>query len=268
MKCGIRGLSHTIRRDTRHCGVWTDGRAIALYGRSPRSHRPSTVSPRKGSIYSLSNSVLPYYTASMSPTAASDISRATYGLRFELEPMARSNEGNSPAYGGPMVSPPDSTAWISTAADDGRGAQTYQRCRGIFGAQPSQKMSESTGLTIWMTMRVSNVVNRDASVVSCNRQREGLLVTTQEARLPHRADRHIYQRDDQRVTRDIKLSTNAMPPGVDEVALIIRTSADDTPDGTVRKRQPHRGRHLGGGFDFQQDFTPAHNRCSSGQMSR
>ena len=112
-----------------------------------------------------------------------------------------------------------SSGWIGGALKLTNGAGI------VISAQPFAKDVKSTGLTIEMTMRVSNVMNRDASVVSCIDKGKGLLITTQEASFRTGQTVTYTNEDDQQVTRDIKLSTNHAAGEWMKVALIIRTSA-------------------------------------------
>ena len=142
-----------------------------------------------------------------------------------------------------------SSGWIGGALKLTNGAGI------VISAQPFAKDVKSTGLTIEMTMRVSNVMNRDASVVSCIDKGKGLLITTQEASFRTGQTVTYTNEDDQQVTRDIKLSTNYAAGEWMKVALIIRTSADDRLMELFINGNRTGADIYDGSFSFQQD-TP------------
>ena len=87
-------------------------------------------------------------------------------------------------------------------------------------------MSSPGGLTLEFTMRVSNVTDKSAPVVSCINNGKGLLVTTSEASFRTGQTVTYTNEDDQQVTRDIKLASKYDSDDWKKVALIISTSAE------------------------------------------
>ncbi|MDE5626743.1 MAG: hypothetical protein K2I58_02165, partial [Candidatus Amulumruptor sp.] len=82
-------------------------------------------------------------------------------------------------------------------------------------------------LTVELTMRVSNVMDRDAAVVSCLDNGKGLLITTQEASFRTGQSVTYENEDGQTVQREIKLATNYTAGGWMKVALMVGTASED-----------------------------------------
>lgn len=68
-----------------------------------------------------------------------------------------------------------SSGWIDGALRLTNGAKA------IIHTKPFSTDVKNTGLAIEITMRVSNVMDREAAVVSCLDNGKGLHITTQEA---------------------------------------------------------------------------------------
>ena len=237
--------------------IWTDGRLSRTVA-APRSTQTyvNRFTEKGQHILALKLGAATYNIGINVTDSGIDISEATYGLQFKLDANGRSNEESNPAvwesngitteFNGVDFG---SSGWIGGALKLTNGAGI------VISAQPFAKDVKSTGLTIEMTMRVSNVMNRDASVVSCIDKGKGLLITTQEASFRTGQTVTYTNEDDQQVTRDIKLSTNYAAGEWMKVALIIRTSADDRLMELFINGNRTGADIYDGSFSFQQD-TP------------
>ena len=157
-----------------------------------------------------------------------DIAEAGYGLLFKLDATGRSNDESSPGTWesngvGTVFENVDwrSSGWIDGTLKLTNGAKATVMYR------PFDRDVKSTGIAIEMALRVSNVMDRDAAVVSCIDQGKGLLITTQEASFKTGQSVTYTNEDGEQVSREIKLSTNYAAGEWMKVALIIGTAAED-----------------------------------------
>ena len=159
-----------------------------------------------------------------------DIGEAQYGLQFKLDAAGRSND-ESPDDRAKWESNGISTAfenvdWGSSGWIDGTLKLT-NGARATIDYSPFATDVKSGGLTIEMTIRVSNIMDRTASVVSCLDKGKGLLITTSEASFRTGQTVTYTNEDDEQVTREIKLATNIVEGEWTKVALTIGTAAED-----------------------------------------
>ncbi len=157
-----------------------------------------------------------------------DISEATYGLQFKLDATGRSNEESDPATweSNGVTTSFEGVDWASSGWVDG-ALRLSNGAKAIIHAKPFSTDVKSTGLTVEITMRVSNVMDREASVVSCLDSGKGLLITTQEASFRTGQSVTYENEDGQTVQREIKLATNYAAGGWMKVALMVGTAAED-----------------------------------------
>ena len=159
-----------------------------------------------------------------------DIGEAQYGLQFKLDAAGRSNDeslddrakwesnGISTAF--------ENVDWGSSGWIDG-ALKLTNGALATIGYRPFATDVKSGGLTIEMTIRVSNIMDRTASVVSCLDKGKGLLITTSEASFRTGQTVTYTNEDDEQVTREIKLATNIVEGEWTKVALTIGTAAED-----------------------------------------
>ena len=159
-----------------------------------------------------------------------DIGEAQYGLQFKLDAAGRSND-ESPDDRAKWESNGISTVfenvdWGSSGWIDG-ALKLTNGALATIDYRPFATDVKSGGLTIEMTIRVSNIMDRTASVVSCLDKGKGLLITTSEASFRTGQTVTYTNEDDEQVTREIKLATNIVEGEWTKVALTIGTAAED-----------------------------------------
>ena len=156
-----------------------------------------------------------------------DISEATYGLQLKLDAAGRSNGETDPAQweSNGVRTTFEGFDWESSGWIDG-ALKLTNGARATIGYKPFATDVKSRGLTLEFTMRVSNVTDKSAPVVSCIHNGKGLLVTTSEASFRTGQTVTYTNEDDQQVTRDIKLASKYDSDDWKKVALIISTSAE------------------------------------------
>ena len=116
--------------------------------------------------------------------------------------------------------------WASSGWVDG-ALRLVNGAKAIIHTKPFSTDVKSTGLTVEITMRVSNVMDRDAAVVSCLDDGKGILITTQEASFRTGQSVTYENEDGQTVQREIKLATNYAAGDWMKVALMVGTAAED-----------------------------------------
>ena len=156
-----------------------------------------------------------------------DISEATYGLQLKLDAAGRSNGETDPAQweSNGVRTTFEGFDWESSGWIDGTLKLT-NGARATIGYKPFATDVKSRGLTLEFTMRVSNVTDKSAPVVSCINNGKGLLVTTSEASFRTGQTVTYTNEDGQQVTRDIKLASKYDSDDWKKVALIISTTAE------------------------------------------
>ena len=157
-----------------------------------------------------------------------DINEATYGLQYKLDATGRSNEESDPAKweSNGITTSFEGVDWASSGWVNG-ALRLANGAKAVIHSKPFSTDVKNTGLTIEITMRVSNVTDRDAAVVSCLDKGKGLLITTQEASFKTGQTVSYENEDGDTVQREIKLATNYAAGDWMKVALMIGTAAED-----------------------------------------
>lgn len=157
-----------------------------------------------------------------------DISEASYGLLLKLDAAGRSNGESDPGVweSGSVKTTFENVDW-SSSGWTGEALKLTNGAKATIGYKPFATDVKSTGLTIELTLKVSNITDRSAAVVSCISGGKGLLVTTQEAGFRTGQTVTYTNEDDELVTRDVKLSTNYADGDVMKVALTVGTASEN-----------------------------------------
>jgi hypothetical protein len=157
-----------------------------------------------------------------------DISEATYGLQFKLDATGRSNEESNPATweSNGVTTSFEGVDWASSGWVDG-ALRLTNGAKAVIHTKPFSSDVKTTGLTVEITMRVSNVMDREAAVVSCLDNGKGLLITTQEASFRTGQSVSYENEDGETVQREIKLATNYAAGDWMKVALMVGTASED-----------------------------------------
>lgn len=157
-----------------------------------------------------------------------ELSEAAYGLQFKLDANGRSNDESNPAVweSNGVTTSFEGVDWGSSGWING-ALKLINGARATVDFRPFSRDVKSTGLTVEITMRVSNVMDRSASVVSCIDKGKGLLITTQEASFKTGESVTYENEEGDTVTREIKLATNYAAGDWMKVALVVSTAAND-----------------------------------------
>ena len=157
-----------------------------------------------------------------------DISEATYGLQFKLDATGRSNEESNPATweSNGITTSFEGVDWASSGWVDG-ALRLINGAKAIIHTKPFSTDVKASGITVEITMRVSNVMDRDAAVLSCLDNGKGLLITTQEVSFRTGQNVSYENEDGETVQREIKLATNYTAGDWMKVALMVGTASED-----------------------------------------
>lgn len=209
--------------------VWLDGKLSQTLS-APRTMQTYTNRPTEQGTQTLE---LKAGIASRSVTidvvaSSLDIGEATYGLLAKLSAAGRSNGESDPAVweSGDIKTIFSGFDWSSNGWT-GDALKLTNGARAVIGCQPFKTDVKSTGLTIEVTMRVSNVMTRTAPVLSCIDGGKGILFTAEEASFKTGQSVTYTNEDDEQVSREIKLGTNFIADEWIKAALVIRTAADN-----------------------------------------
>lgn len=157
-----------------------------------------------------------------------DLTETTYGMIAKFDAAGRSNKETNPAQwesNGIETSFEgfdwSSNGWTGTSLKLSNGAKA------TINYKPFEKDIKSTGLTIEMTIKVSNINNRNAHVVSCIDNNKGLLFTAENASFKTGQTVEYTNEDGEIVSREIKLGTNFVSDKWFKIALAIDTKEND-----------------------------------------
>ena len=153
-----------------------------------------------------------------------NLSEATFGLLAKFEAAGRSNSESNPAVwtSGDITTEFSGFDWSSNGWT-GESLKLTNGAKAVIGYQPFKTDIKSTGITIEMTLKVSNIMSRSANVVKCLDSGKGLLITAGEASFKTGQSVTYTNEDDEQVTREIKLGTNFVADKWFKICLAIST---------------------------------------------
>lgn len=169
------------------------------------------------------------YTLNINVAESSvNLSEAIYGLLAKLDAAGRSNTENDPAQwtSGGLSTEFSGFDWSSNGWT-GESLKLTNGAKAVIDFQPFKTDIKATGLTIEITMKVSNIMSRSANVVKCIDGGKGLLITAEEASFKTGQSVTYTNEDDEQVTREIKLGTNFVSDKWIKIALAISTKDDN-----------------------------------------
>jgi hypothetical protein len=157
-----------------------------------------------------------------------DIAKAEYGLVAEWKAEGRSNSEEEPGqwtsgeYDAEMTGFDwSSNGWIDGTLKLTNGAKCVLNYP-LFKAEAA-----ATGLTIEMEIKVSNVSDRDYSVLSCMDGDKGLRVTTQEASIKTGTKQTYVNEDGETTTRDVEIGTKYAADNWLKIGFTVQKKTDN-----------------------------------------
>ena len=111
-----------------------------------------------------------------------DINETTYGLKLKLDATGRSNEEDDPGTWntGDVATTFENVDWKTSGWIDNT-LKLINGAKATIGYKALESDVSSTGATFEFEFRISNVVDRDASVISCMDGNKGFKITAEEA---------------------------------------------------------------------------------------
>ena len=111
-----------------------------------------------------------------------DVSEATYGLQLKLSAVGRSNGESDPAHWehGPIHTTFENVDW-QTSGWTGESLKLMNGAKAVIDFKPFQTDAATAGITIEAEIKVSNITDKDAGVVSCLDGTKGFLITADKA---------------------------------------------------------------------------------------
>lgn len=157
-----------------------------------------------------------------------DLSEALYGIMAKFDAAGRSNSESDPAQweSNGIKTIFEGFDWNSNGWT-GDSLRLTNGAKATIDYKPFASDIKSTGITIEMTMKVSNVMKRSANVVSCIHDGKGLLFTAENASFKTGQTVDYTNEDDELVTREIKLGTNYVADRWMKVAFTVCTRDDN-----------------------------------------
>lgn len=111
-----------------------------------------------------------------------DINETTYGLKLKLDATGRSNEEDDPGTWntGDVATTFENVDWKTSGWIDNT-LKLINGAKATIGYKALESDVSSTGATFEFEFRLSNVVDRDVSVISCMDGNKGFKITAEEA---------------------------------------------------------------------------------------
>ena len=168
------------------------------------------------------------YTMNINVTDSGiDIGEATYGLQVKLSPAGRSNGESNPAEwtSNGVRTTFEGFDWSSNGWT-GNSLLLTNGAKAVIGYDLFATDAGATGETIEVEFRVTNVLDREAEVISCMDNGKGLSITTEEASIKTGVTLHYTNEDGEDASREIKIGTKFAPEEWLKVAFVIGKRTD------------------------------------------
>lgn len=133
-----------------------------------------------------------------------DIGEATLGLRLKLSASGRSNGEADPAhweYGG-IKTAFEGVDW-NTSGWTGDALRLQNGAKARIGYAPFTADAATAGCTVEVEMKVSNITDKDAAVVSCMSGTKGFRITADKAMMYTGSTKEVVDEDGGRTTQQV-----------------------------------------------------------------
>ena len=133
-----------------------------------------------------------------------DISEATYGLELKLSAAGRSNDESDPAHWeyGDVKTTFENVDWNSSGWT-GESLKLINGAKAHIDFHPFVKDAATTGCTIEVELKVSNIIDKDSNVVSCLDDNKGFQVTADKAMMYTGSTKEIEDEDGNKTTQKV-----------------------------------------------------------------
>ena len=182
-----------------------------------------------------------------------DINETTYGLKLKLDATGRSNEEDNPGTweSGDVETVFEKTDFKTSGWFDGV-LKLINGAKATIGYRPFETDISATGATFEFEFRVSNVVDRDASVISCMDGNKGFKITAEEAAMLTGSTK-VVETEDGTLETPVGVSMKFAPDMWLKVAFVVGKRADGRLMELYINGKRSKGDIYGTGDYFSQD---------------
>ena len=154
------------------------------------------------------------------------VGEATQGLLWKLSANGRSNTEENPAewISGGVSTTFENVDWNASGWID-NALKLINGAKAIINTQLFDNDVSSSGATIEMEIRLSNIIDRDASIISCMDNNKGFLITSEEASM-YTGSTKVIQTDEGQIETPVGVSMKFAPDEWIKIAFMIGKRSD------------------------------------------
>ena len=151
-----------------------------------------------------------------------DISETTYGLKMKLDATGRSNEESEPDVweDGDISTTFENVDWKTSGWID-NSLKLINGAKATINYNALESDISSTGTTFEFEFRISNVVDREATVISCMDGNKGFRITAEEAAMLTGSTKNVTTADGDTLTTPVGVSMKFAPDIWFKVAFVV-----------------------------------------------
>ena len=151
-----------------------------------------------------------------------DISETTYGLKMKLDATGRSNEESEPDVweDGDISTTFENVDWKTSGWID-NSLKLINGAKATINYNALESDISSTGATFEFEFRISNVVDREATVISCMDGNKGFRITAEEAAMLTGSTKNVTTADGDTLTTPVGVSMKFAPDIWFKVAFVV-----------------------------------------------
>ena len=156
-----------------------------------------------------------------------DVSEATYGLQMKLSAAGRSNGESDPAhweYGG-VKTTFENMDW-NTSGWTGDSLKLMNGAKAHIDIKPFVNDAATNGCTIEVEIKVSNITDKDADVVSCMDGTKGYQITAEKAMMYTGSTKEVEDEDGNKLTQPVGVGRQYGSDMWVKLAFVIGKRAD------------------------------------------
>ena len=183
-----------------------------------------------------------------------DISETTYGLKMKLDATGRSNEESEPDVwaDGDIFTTFENVDWKTSGWID-NSLKLINGAKATINYKALESDISSTGATFEFEFRISNVVDREATVISCMDGDKGFKMTAEEAAMLTGSTKNVTTADGDTLTTPVGVSMKFAPDIWLKVAFVVNKRVDGRLMELYINGKRSKGDIYGNGDYFSQD---------------
>ena len=156
-----------------------------------------------------------------------DVNEATYGLQLKLSAAGRSNGESDPAHWeyGDVKTTFENVDW-NTSGWTGDSLKLMNGAKAHVDIKPFVTDAATNGCTIEVEMKVSNITNKEADVVSCMDGTKGFQITAEKAMMYTGSTKEVEDEDGNKTTQPVGVGRQYGSDMWVKLAFVIGRRAD------------------------------------------